>query len=201
MDIKQVENIIKNAYLPVFCSLINTSDKILKKIKNTKKDVYGKEIIRTIPIGENTCAQIERDLKNNFIEIFLSDNALKSCGNSITALVELLNQEFQNAIRIAVRNKLKLLYAFIRESCETNYTVRTIRKALKMLDDDYYEEILYHQLCDWRFLEDSDGSIFIKDKTENFKMLVLANYGDFTIPRGVMCEIKNNIDKIERGEI
>ena len=201
MDIKEIEYCIKNSYLPVFCSQVNTSDEILKKIKNTTKDVYGNEIIRIDGIKINNIKEIKRKLKNNYVEILISDNALKSCGNSTTALAELLNQEFQNAIRIAVRNKLELLYAFIRESCETNYPVRSIRKALKMLDADYYEEILYHQLCDWRFLEDSDGSIFIKDKTENFKTLVLANYGDFTIPENVMCEIKKNIDKIERGEV
>ena len=122
-------NALKSVYLGVVSEQLNTNaNPLFAKIKQTNKDVYGKEIIKAAPYGINggigagtedgqlpnaqghQFLKFTATLKNLYGSIEISDKAVRASQNNAGAFVNLLNDEMESLIRSSSYNLGRMLY-------------------------------------------------------------------------------------------
>lgn len=100
MELKEVENALKEVYLGVLTDQLNTNiSPILTKIKNTCDYVYGKEIIVNTNINGKDYL-FKSELRTIYGNIELSDKAIR-CSN-VSSLIELLNREIEIMLKYSM---------------------------------------------------------------------------------------------------
>jgi Uri superfamily endonuclease len=123
------QNALKSVYLNVLSEQLNiNANAFLSKIKQTSKDVYGKEIIKLAPYGLNggisassetgelptasghSFLQFKTSLKNLYGKISLSDKAIRASQSSAGAFVNLLNDEMESLIKSSAFNLGRMIY-------------------------------------------------------------------------------------------
>ena len=123
------QNALKSVYLNVLSEQLNiNSNAFLSKIKQTSKDVFGKEIIKLAPYGLNggigagtedgalpvasmhNHVQFKTNLKNLYGTICLTDKAIRASQSNSGAFVNLLNDEMESLIKSSSFNLGRMLY-------------------------------------------------------------------------------------------
>ena len=129
VTLTSAQNALKSVYLDVLSEQLNIkANALLSKIKQTSKDVYGKEIIKLAPYGLNggisassetgtlpTAAghsflQFKTSLKNLYGTIAISDKAIRASISDSGAFVNLLNDEMESLIKSSAFNLGRMLY-------------------------------------------------------------------------------------------
>ena len=129
IDLSTAQNALKDAYLVAACNQLNTNtNPLLAKIKQSSADVYGRQIIKTAPVGinggigagtetgslptakENTYAQFKETLKNLYGTIEISDKAIRASANNSGAFVDLLSAEMEGLLTASKFNLGRMLY-------------------------------------------------------------------------------------------
>ncbi len=129
VDLTSAQNALKDAYLSAACNQLNTkTNPLFAKIKQSSRDVYGKQIIKMAPVGinggigaggetdllptanENNYVQFKTTLKNLYGTIEISDKAIRASSNSNGAFVDLLNAEMEGLIAASKFNLGRMLY-------------------------------------------------------------------------------------------
>ena len=122
-------NALKSVYLGVVSEQLNiNANPLLAKIKQTSKDVYGKEIVKLAPYGINggigagsetgilpkaqghNFLQYKTGLKNLYGTIEISDKAIRASQSNAGAFVNLLNDEMESLIKSSAFNLGRMLY-------------------------------------------------------------------------------------------
>ena len=159
-------NALKSVYLGVVSEQLNTNaNPLLSKIKQTSKDVYGKEIIKLAPFGINggigagsetgilpkaqghDFLQYKTGLKNLYGSIEISDKAIRASQNSAGAFVDLLNDEMESLIKASAFNLGRMLYgdgsgviAKCVEAEDSMPTFDSVRNFIEGMVVDIYDE-------------------------------------------------------------
>ena len=129
VTLTSAQNALKSVYLDVLSEQLNIkSNALLSKIKQTSKDVYGKEIVKLAPYGLNggICAssetgtlptatghnflQFKTSLKNLYGTISISDKAIRASVSDSGAFVNLLNDEMESLIKSSAFNLGRMVY-------------------------------------------------------------------------------------------
>ena len=129
VTLQSAENALKTVYLGVVSNQLNiNANPLLGKIKQTTKDVWGKEVRKLAPFGinggigagaetdelpkaaGNNYVQFVSDLKNLYGKIELSDKAIRASENNAGAFVNLLNDEMEGLIKASSFNFGRMLY-------------------------------------------------------------------------------------------
>ncbi len=129
VTLQSAENALKTVYLGVVSNQLNTNaNPLLGKIKQTSKDVWGKEVRKLAPYGinggigagaetdalpqaaGNNYVQFISDLKNLYGKIELSDKAIRASQNNVGAFVNLLNDEMEGLIKASSFNFGRMLF-------------------------------------------------------------------------------------------
>ena len=129
VTLSSAENALKTVYLGVVANQLNVNaNPLLGKIKQTSKDVWGKEVRKLAPYGinggigagaetdalpmaaGNNYVQFVSELKNLFGKIELSDKAIRASANNAGAFVNLLNDEMEGLIKASSFNFGRMLY-------------------------------------------------------------------------------------------
>ena len=129
VTLQSAENALKTVYLGVVANQLNTNaNPLLGKIKQSSKDVWGKEVRKLAPFGinggigagaetdalpqaaGNNYVQFVSELKNLFGKIELSDKAIRASANNAGAFVNLLNDEMEGLIKASSFNVGRMLY-------------------------------------------------------------------------------------------
>ena len=129
VTLESAQNALKSVYLGVLSEQLNIkSNAFLSKIKQSSKDVYGKEIIKLAPYGLNggICAssetgtlptasshkflQFKSGLKNLYGTISISDKAIRASMSDSGAFVNLLSDEMESLIKSSAFNLGRMLY-------------------------------------------------------------------------------------------
>ncbi|NCB48251.1 MAG: phage major capsid protein [Clostridia bacterium] len=154
------ENALKSVYLNVLSEQLNiNANAFLSKIKQTSKDVFGKEIIKLAPYGLNggiaalsetgtlptasghNFLQFKTSLKNLYGKICLSDKAIRASASNTGAFVNLLNDEMESLIKSSAFNLGRMIYgdgtgllatATVTETVVTFDTVKSMVEGMKV---------------------------------------------------------------------
>ena len=114
VTLQSAENALKTVYLGVVSNQLNTNaNPLLGKIKQSTKDVWGKEVRKLAPYGINggIGAGAETDeLPNLYGKIELSDKAIRASQNNAGAFVNLLNDEMEGLIKASSFNFGRMLF-------------------------------------------------------------------------------------------
>lgn len=129
VTITSAENALKSVYLEVLQNQLNTAiNPFLAKIKNTTRDVWGKEVVKVAPMGinggiaagtetgdlptaaSNNYLQFKSTLKNLYGTISISDKAIRASASNAGAFVSLLNDEMEGLIKAATFNFGRMVY-------------------------------------------------------------------------------------------
>ena len=129
VTLSSAENALKSVYLGVVSNQLNiNANPLLGKIKQSTKDVWGKEVRKMAPYGinggigagtetdalpkaaGNNYVQFVTDLKNLYGKIELSDKAIRASENNAGAFVNLLNDEMEGLIKASSFNFGRMLY-------------------------------------------------------------------------------------------
>lgn len=123
------QDALKSVYLGVVSDQLNiSSNPLLAKIKQTTKDVWGKDVRKLAPYGinggvgagteegalpasaENKYVQFVTTLKNLYGTIEISDKAIRASANNAGAFVNLLNDEMEGLVKASCFNLSRMLY-------------------------------------------------------------------------------------------
>ena len=129
VTLTSAENALKSVYLGVVANQLNVNaNPLLGKIKQSTKDVWGKEVRKMAPFGinggigagaetdalpkaaGNNYVQFVSELKNLYGKIELSDKAIRASENNAGAFVNLLNDEMEGLIKASSFNFGRMLY-------------------------------------------------------------------------------------------
>lgn len=129
VTLSSAESALKTVYLGVVANQLNiNANPLLGKIKQTTKDVWGKEVRKLAPYGinggigagseedalpkaaGNNYVQFVSELKNLYGKIELSDKAIRASENNAGAFVNLLNDEMEGLIKASSFNFGRMLY-------------------------------------------------------------------------------------------
>ena len=129
VTLTSAESALKTVYLGVVANQLNiNANPLLGKIKQTTKDVWGKEVRKLAPYGinggigagaesdalpaaaGNNYVQFVSELKNLYGKIELSDKAIRASANNAGAFVNLLNDEMEGLIKASSFNFGRMLY-------------------------------------------------------------------------------------------
>ena len=129
VTLTSAENALKTVYLGVVANQLNiNANPLLGKIKQSTKDVWGKEVRKMAPYGinggigagaetdalpkaaGNNYVQFISELKNLYGKIELSDKAIRASENNAGAFVNLLNDEMEGLIKASSFNFGRMLY-------------------------------------------------------------------------------------------
>lgn len=183
MELKEIEQAIKNVYLPVFQANVK-DDKLLSKITYTTNDIYGKELIKFY--NEKT---YKKELTNFYVYCIFTQKALR-CTTSATVLVNLVNSEFEDAIADAKSLIVKHILKTIKEECALSVEDKVLYNYLVNLDYEDLKQIELHELCDWEFLENGQSSIIHQTSLADNKIILVKYAEVFIYP-----ELKEKIIK------
>ncbi len=167
VTLQSAENALKTVYLGVVANQLNiNANPLLGKIKQSTKDVWGKEVRKLAPFGinggigagaetdalpqaaGNNYVQFVSDLKNLYGKIELSDKAIRASQNSVGAFVNLLNDEMEGLIKASSFNFGRMLYgdgsgllatiASIDSTTKTIITLDSVRNLIEGMVIDVY---------------------------------------------------------------
>lgn len=129
VTLQTAESALKNVYLGVVANQLNVNaNPLLAKIKQSSKDVWGKEVRKLAPFGinggvgagtetdalpissGNGYVQFVADLKNLYGKIELSDKAVRASANNVGAFVNLLSDEMEGLVKASAFNLGRMLY-------------------------------------------------------------------------------------------
>lgn len=129
LSLSSADKALKSLYLGVITEQINTkANPLLARIKQSTKDVWGKEIKRlaqygvnggvgagtetgNLPMpGENKYEHFTLSLKNLYGTISISDKAIRASANNEGAFVNLLNAEMDGLLKASSFNFGRMLY-------------------------------------------------------------------------------------------
>lgn len=129
VTLSSAQNALKSVYLDVLNEQLNiNTNALLSKIRQTSKDVYGKEIIKLAPYGLNggiaassetgtlptasghSFLQFKTALKNLYGTISISDKAIRASVSDSGAFVNLLNDEMESLIKSSAFNLGRMIY-------------------------------------------------------------------------------------------
>ena len=129
VTLTSAQEALKSVYLGVLSEQLNIkSNALLSKIRQSSKDVYGKEIIKLAPYGLNggiaastetgalpaasnhKFVQFKTGLKNLYGTIAISDKAIRASMSNTGAFVNLLNDEMESLIKSSAFNLGRMLY-------------------------------------------------------------------------------------------
>lgn len=129
VTLTSADNALKSVYLEVLQNQLNTGvNPFLAKIKNSTKDVWGKEVVKLAPFGinggisagtetgdlpdatGNNYLKFVSTLKNLYGSISISDKAIRASANNTGAFVNLLNDEMEGLLKAATFNFGRMLY-------------------------------------------------------------------------------------------
>lgn len=129
ITLNSAQEALKSVYLGVLSEQLNIkANALLSQIKQSSKDVYGKEIIKLAPYGLNggiasgtedgnlpsasghKFVQFKTGLKNLYGTIALSDKAIRASASNTGAFVNLLNDEMESLIKSSAFNLGRMLY-------------------------------------------------------------------------------------------
>lgn len=129
VTLTSAQDALKSVYLGVVSNALNiNANPLLGKIKQTTKDVWGKEIRMLAPYGinggigagseegplpapaANNYVQFVSTLKNLYGTIEISDKAIRASANDAGAFVNLLNDEMEGLIKASGFNLSRMLY-------------------------------------------------------------------------------------------
>ncbi len=129
VTLQSAESALKTVYLGVVSNQLNiNANPLLGKIKQSTKDVWGKEVRKLAPYGinggigagaetdalpkaaGNNYVQFISELKNLYGKIELSDKAIRASENNAGAFVNLLNDEMEGLIKASSFNFGRMLY-------------------------------------------------------------------------------------------
>lgn len=129
VTLQSAENALKTVYLGVVSNQLNiNANPLLGKIKQTTKDVWGKEVRKLAPYGinggigagaetdelpkaaGNNYVQFVSELKNLYGKIELSDKAIRASENNAGAFVNLLNDEMEGLIKASSFNFGRMIF-------------------------------------------------------------------------------------------
>lgn len=123
VSLQTAENALKEIYLAVLSNQLDmASSPVLAKIKQSSKDVWGKEI-RTIPNWNTNyddypvlVVNVE-DMSGN---IEISDKLIRVSQNSTGAFVNLLNEEMENLLRVTTKALSDAFFTEDKEFIDVN---------------------------------------------------------------------------------
>lgn len=129
VTLTSAQDALKSVYLGVVSDQLNiASNPLLAKIKQTSRDVWGKEIRKLAPFGinggigagtedgslptsaENKYVQFVSTLKNLYGTVEISDKAIRASSNNAGAFVNLLNDEMEGLVKASQFNLSRMLY-------------------------------------------------------------------------------------------
>lgn len=129
VTLTSAENALKSVYLNVLSEQLNIgSNAFFSKVKQTSKDVYGKEIIKLAPFGLNggigagtetgtlptasnhKYVQFKTGLKNLYGTISISDKAIRASASHTGAFINLLDDEMESLIKSSAFNLGRMIY-------------------------------------------------------------------------------------------
>ena len=129
VTLSSAQDALKSVYLGVVSDQLNiNSNPLLAKIKQTSRDVWGKEIRKLAPFGinggigagtedgslpssaENKYVQFVSTLKNLYGTVEISDKAIRASSNNAGAFVNLLNDEMEGLVKASQFNLSRMLY-------------------------------------------------------------------------------------------
>jgi len=129
VTLSSAESALKTVYLGVVANQLNiNANPLLGKIKQSTKDVWGKEVRKLAPYGinggigagaetdalpkaaGNNYVQFVSELKNLYGKIELSDKAIRASENNAGAFVNLLNDEMEGLIKASSFNFGRMLF-------------------------------------------------------------------------------------------
>ncbi|MBQ3494590.1 MAG: phage major capsid protein [Clostridia bacterium] len=168
VTLSSAENALKTVYLGVVANQLNTNaNPLLGKIKQSSKDVWGKEVRKLAPYGinggigagaetdalpmaaGNNYVQFVSELKNLFGKIELSDKAIRASANNAGAFVNLLNDEMEGLIKASSFNFGRMLFgdgtgllATIQEFSAETKAIKcdSVRNLIEGMVIDIYNE-------------------------------------------------------------
>ena len=167
VTLQSAENALKTVYLGVVSNQLNTNaNPLLGKIKQTSKDVWGKEVRKLAPYGinggigagaetdplpqaaGNNYVQFISDLKNLYGKIELSDKAIRASQNNVGAFVNLLNDEMEGLIKASSFNFGRMLFGdgsgllATISNCDQNkvLTCDSVRNLIEGMVVDIYND-------------------------------------------------------------
>lgn len=118
INLQMVNNALKDVYLDIIANQINRdTDVLLDKIKHTSSDVWGKNIIKNVWINGKMLT-LKEELKNFYVNVEISDKAIRCSQNSAGAFVDLLNDEVEHMIR---ESQHRLRNSFYTEDTKPDY--------------------------------------------------------------------------------
>lgn len=153
VTLTSADNALKSVYLEVLQNQLNTGiNPFLAKIKNSTKDVYGKEVIKLAPLGinggisagtetgdlptaqGNNYLKFTSTLKNLYGSISISDKAIRASANNTGAFVNLLNDEMEGLLKAATFNFGRMIYGDGSGKLGTLSAVDTTNKTFTTSD-------------------------------------------------------------------
>ncbi len=158
------QDALKTVYLGVVSDQLNlNSNPLLAKIKQTTKDVWGKEVRKLAPYGinggigagteegalpasaENKYVQFVSTLKNLYGTIEISDKAIRASANNAGAFVNLLNDEMEGLVKASCFNLSRMLYgdgsgklATIASYANNVITLNSVKNLIEGMVVDIY---------------------------------------------------------------
>lgn len=164
VTLQNADAALKSVYLGVVSNQLNTKiNPLMAKIKQSTKDVYGKEVIKLAPYGlnggfgagienatlpksgGNNYVRFVSKLKNLYGQIELTDKAIRASSNSIGAFVNLLNDEMDGLLRACSFNLGRMLYGdgtgllATVKSVVTDNELDTTRNIIEGMYVDFYD--------------------------------------------------------------
>ncbi len=129
VTLNSAQEALKSVYLGVLSEQLNIkANAFLSQIKQSSKDVYGKEIIKLAPYGLNggiasgtedgslpmsaghKFVQFKTGLKNLYGTISITDKAIRASASNTGAFVNLLSDEMESLIKSSAFNLGRMLY-------------------------------------------------------------------------------------------
>lgn len=103
INLDNIDNALKNGYLPVIADRLNTIDPFIASIEKTTSDVWGKEILVPImsEVKKGNYILFKQDLATITMPLYFSDKAIKACQTNANAFVNLVNAEVEDEVAFA----------------------------------------------------------------------------------------------------
>ncbi|MCL2771096.1 MAG: phage major capsid protein [Firmicutes bacterium] len=129
VTLQTAETALKSVYLNVLQNQLNTKiNPFFASIKHSTEDVYGKEVVKLVPVGinggiragtedgtlptatGNNYVNFKSTLKNIFGHIEISDKAIRASANNQGAFINLLNAEMEGLVEAAKFQFSRMLF-------------------------------------------------------------------------------------------
>lgn len=164
VTLTSAESALKTVYLGVVANQLNiNANPLLGKIKQSTKDVWGKEVRKLAPFGinggigagaetdelpqpaGNNYVQFVTELKNLYGRIELSDKAIRASANNTGAFVNLLNDEMEGLIKASSFNFGRMLFG---DGSGLLATVKSFDSSTKAITCDSVKNLIEGMVVD-----------------------------------------------------